>query len=86
MRWYCGKAHPICLLWTLPYEIVYTPKTLPNHNLFTIRDADDEKVVYSAIAADADILISGDADLAAVVLEKPDIMTPREFIDRFGLA
>ncbi len=70
----------------LPYEIVYTPKTLPNHNLFTIRDADDEKVVYSAIAADADILISGDADLAAVVLEKPDIMTPREFIDRFGLA
>lgn len=69
----------------LPYEIVYTPQTLPEHNLFTIRDPDDEKVVYSAITADADILISGDADLSAVVIEKPDILTPRQFIEQFRI-
>ena len=28
---------------SLPYEIVYTPQTLPDHGLFTIRDPDDEK-------------------------------------------
>ena len=49
---------------SLPYEIVYTPQTLPEHGLFTIRDPADEKVVYSAIAADADLLISGDKECA----------------------
>ena len=33
----------------LPFEFVYTPYELPSHNLFSIRDSDDEKVLYSAI-------------------------------------
>ena len=70
---------------SLPYEIVYTPQTLPEHGLFTIRDPADEKVVYSAIAADADLLISGDKDVLAVELERPEIMTASQFCERFSL-
>ena len=70
---------------SLPYEIVYTPQTLPDHGLFTIRDSDDEKVVYSAISASADLLISGDKDLLAVELEKPEILTAAQFCERFDI-
>ena len=70
---------------SLPYEIVYTPQTLPDHGLFTIRDPDDEKVVYSAISASADLLISGDKDLLAVELEKPEILTAAQFCERFDI-
>lgn len=60
-----------------------TPQTLPNHDLFKIRDVDDEKVLYSAILANADIFITGDKDFEDVVIEKPEIITPRQFIDRY---
>ena len=42
-------------LMKLPFELVYTPKTIEEHDLFKIRDVDDEKVLYSAIIADVDI-------------------------------
>ncbi len=60
-----------------------TPQTLPNHDLFKIRDIDDEKVLYSAILADSDIFITGDKDFENVVIEKPEIITPRQFIARY---
>lgn len=64
----------------IPFELVHTPETLPEHGLFTIRDADDEKVLYSAITADVDILITGDKDFADIEIEKPEILTPSRFM------
>jgi len=69
----------------LPFELVHTPQTLPNHGLFTIRDCDDEKVLYTAITANADVLITGDKDFMDVLIEKPEILTPRQFMDRYIL-
>ena len=69
----------------LPFEMVHTPETLPEHDWFTIRDNDDEKVLYSAIASDVDILITGDKDFEDIRIEKPDILTPRQFTERFML-
>lgn len=66
----------------LPFELVHSPAILPKHDLFTIRDSDDEMVLYSAILADADILITGDKDFQSIELEKPEIMTPGQFIEQ----
>ena len=64
----------------LPFELVYTPQTLPQHNIFTIRDKDDEKVLYSAIFADVDVLITGDKDFYDVQIERPEILSPADFL------
>jgi len=67
----------------IPYEMVLTPRALPDHGWFIIRDKDDEKVLYSAISSDIDILITGDKDFSAIEIEKPDILTPREFAEKY---
>lgn len=67
----------------LPFEMVHTPEILPRHEWFTIRDRADEKVLYSAIASDVDVLITGDKDFDDISIEKPDIMTPRQFMEKF---
>ncbi len=46
-----------------------------------VRDPDDEIVLASAIAAEAEVLVTGDSDLLDVAdqIESPRIMTPRTF-------
>ena len=68
---------------SIPFEMVHTPQILPKHGWFTIRDKDDEKVLYSAISADVDILITGDKDFSAVEVEKPEILTPSQFNEKY---
>lgn len=67
----------------IPFEMIHTPQTLPAHNWFTIRDVKDEKVLYSAIAADVDILLTGDKDFSDIDIEKPEILTARQFYDKY---
>ena len=67
----------------LPFEMIHTPETLPEHNWFTIRDADDEKVLYSAISADVDVLITGDKDFSVIDIDKPEIMMPTQFVEMY---
>jgi len=71
------------ILFNLPFELEYTPHELPAHDYFTIRDKEDEPILYSAITADVDVLISGDGDFAAVEIERPEILTPTEFLERY---
>ena len=48
-----------------------------------VRDPDDAWVLASALAGDADILVTGDSDLLAVGPDAPlTILTPREWWDR----
>ena len=71
-------------LLALPFEFIYTPHELPQHEFFEIRDKDDEKVLYSAILADVDILISGDKDFEEIKIGKPEILKPVEYIRKYG--
>lgn len=64
----------------IPYELVYTPKH-PEPGLFTIRDPDDYAVLYSAIMEGVDVFVTGDKDFSEVVLERPEIMTPAQFLE-----
>lgn len=70
------------LLIAMSYEFVYTPNDLED-GLFDIRDMKDYPVLYTAIIEDIDILITGDKDFNDLDIEKPEIMTPTEFITRY---
>lgn len=64
---------------SVSYELVYTPQTL-DEGLFEIRDRKDYPVLYTAIIEDVDILITGDKDFADVAIDRPEILTPADFI------
>jgi len=66
----------------LPYEFVYTPKE-QNYDFFHIRDIDDYPILYSAIIEDVDLLVTGDDDFDDVEIERPEIITPSEFLENF---
>lgn len=70
------------LLSAMSFELVYTPQEL-ELGLFEIRDVKDYPVLYTAIREDVDVLITGDKDFSDVDVERPDILTPAQFIDRY---
>jgi putative PIN family toxin of toxin-antitoxin system len=70
------------LLSRLPYELTYIPEK-PESGLFEIRDAGDYPVLYSAVTEDVDIFITGDKDFEGLDLERPEILTPAQFLDRY---
>lgn len=70
------------LLAKMNYEYVYTPDIL-DETLFEIRDVKDYPVLYTAILEDVDILVTGDSDFEDVDVDKPEILTPAEFVERY---
>jgi len=70
-------------LTVLPYEFVYTPDAM-DKDLFEIRDEMDYPVLYTAIIEGVDILVTGDKDFAQVEIEKPEILTPAEFLAEYN--
>lgn len=67
----------------LPFEMCYTPTLIPQDLPFEMRDPDDVAVLYSAIIAEADILITGDKDFTDIDIEKPEVLTPSAFTAKF---
>lgn len=70
------------LLAKMSYEYVYTPDLI-DEILFEIRDVKDDPVLYTAILEDVDILVTGDRDFDGVDVEKPEIMTPAQFVKNY---
>lgn len=50
-----------------------------------IRDIYDFPILATAILEDVDILITGDKDFRDTEIEKPEILTPSEFLGRYSL-
>lgn len=71
------------LLAKMNYEYVYTPDIL-DETLFEIRDVKDYPVLYTAVLEDVDILVTGDNDFSNVDVDKPEILIPAEFVERFA--
>lgn len=69
-------------LTNLGYELVYTPHKM-QAGLFKIRDEKDYPVLYTAIIDGVDILVTGDKDFSDVEIEKPEILTPTTFMQRY---
>jgi putative PIN family toxin of toxin-antitoxin system len=74
--------HVDIFLSRLPFELVYTPIE-PEHDVFDIRDKDDYPALYSAITEDVDLFVTGDSDFDDVDIEKPEIVTPSEFLENY---
>lgn len=64
----------------LTLELVPIP-TDENVSESQIRDINDRPILRAAIAAKADILLTGDKDFLDSGLENPQIMTPTEFLN-----
>jgi len=47
------------------------------------KDIKDYPVLYTAILEDVDILVTGDRDFSDVDVEKPEILTPAEFVEKY---
>ena len=70
-------------LFKLSFELVYSPKEIDGEKLFDIRDENDYIILHTAIIEDVDILITGDKDFAAVDIDRPEILTPAEFLAKY---
>ena len=70
------------LLMLMSFEYVYTPNDIEG-GLFDIRDEKDYPVLYTAIIEDVDVLINGDKDFSDIDIERPEIMTPTDFIEKY---
>jgi len=70
------------LLLKMSYDLVYTPENM-NKTLFSIRDSKDYPVLYTAIIENVDVLITGDKDFADIEIERPEILTPADFLSKY---
>lgn len=70
-------------LYNLPYQLYYIPPNIQYESVIEMRDKKDIPILYSAEIADVDILITGDKDFKDVDIEKPKILTPTEFLEKY---
>jgi len=67
-----------------PFTLLYTPEYINRAEYPSMRDDFDIPVLASAILEDVDLLISGDKDFSSVDVEKPEILTPSEFLNIYS--
>lgn len=67
----------------MPYELARTPDEI-EPDLYDVRDPDDYPVLYTAVKAEVDVLVTGDKDLLAVKIKSPEILMPSEFLERYA--
>ena len=65
-----------------PYELFTLNKT-NNKKYPNIRDINDLPVLVNAIESKIDLLITGDKDFDDVMIKKPKIIKPRQYIDEY---
>ena len=70
------------LLIKISFDYVYTPNEI-EERLFDIRDVKDYPVLYTAIIEDIDILVTGDKDFSNLDIERPEIFSPAQFIEKY---
>ncbi len=51
--------------------------------LVYISDIKDQPILNAAIAADVDVIITGDKHFLELVIDKPDIVNPASFLQRY---
>lgn len=70
---------------SLKFQLVYTPEQKPSFHVPYIRDEKDTPILISAILAQPDILISGDADFHTEQIKQYfAIYSPADFLRDFG--
>ncbi len=79
-----NKINNFCkFLYQLSYELNYTPNEQITNNNIKIRDSKDLPILNSAVVSDVDVFITGDRDFEDIDIEKPEIMTAKEFLEKY---
>jgi len=79
-----GKSEMLeTFLRELPFELTYTPEKIDPSKYPDIRDLKDLPILATAISEDVDVLLSGDGDFAPLDMERPKVLTPREFMEKY---
>ena len=65
-----------------PFDLVYSPKTVKD-KLFDIRDKNDYIILHTAIIENVDVFITGDKDFEDIEIDKPEIMSATEFLEKY---
>lgn len=79
------RANEKCIdvfLESFPFRLVKTPEKIEKR-LFEIRDDEDYIILHTAIIEDVDVFITGDKDFKDVDINKPKIMTIKEFLNQY---
>ncbi len=66
------------------YELIYTPLDIEIEKYPKIRDVEDLPILVSAIIEDVDIIVTGDKDFFDIEIEKPNIITVREYFEKYN--
>ena len=67
----------------LPFELVYTPKTLNLNEFPEMRDTKDSPILATAIMEGIDVFVTGDKDFLVLVVDIPEIITMAEFLEKY---
>lgn len=67
----------------LPFELVYTPKSLDLEMFPKMRDTKDSPILATVIMEDVDVLLTGDKDFLVLDVETPEILTMTEFLQKY---
>jgi putative PIN family toxin of toxin-antitoxin system len=65
-----------------PFELVYSPECVEK-KLFNIRDENDYIILHTAIVENIDVFITGDKDFFDIEIDRPEIMTVNEFLNKY---
>ncbi len=64
-------------------ELDYIKVSEADSGLVTIGDIKDQPILNAAIAADVDVIITGDKHFLKLDIDKPDIVNPSSFLQRY---
>ncbi len=75
------KAVVKTMLNEIYFEGIETPTHIPLD--LGIRDMDDSPILFTALIGSVDILITGDKDFTVIQNPPIEILTPKQYIDRY---
>ena len=69
-----------------PFLADFQYRLLPpsDYSQVLMRDPDDQPNLNAAMAEDVDIILTGDADYSVLEIERPRIMTARQYLTQFA--
>lgn len=67
----------------LPFELIYTPKTLDLNEFPEMRDTKDSPILATAILENIDVFVTGDKDFLVLDVDMPEIVTMAEFLEHY---
>lgn len=65
----------------LPFQLVYTPRNINFSEFPSVRDQKDSPILATALIEDIDIFITGDKDFLVLEIDRPEIMTIKDFLE-----